>query len=103
MPNLLKDVFYLEVNTIEADSTGGHTDNWDFSRTFKGRLSRLPIKEQIGNDKVTVYATHKLYCEYITVTTADRVRLGTRYFDIITVENPRNWNKHLELLLLEVE
>ena len=82
---------------------GGWTEAWSDSTEFKGRLSALPISERLASDKVTVYATHRLYCNNLTITEEDRIELGARYFQIKGVRNPSNISEHLELDVLEID
>lgn len=98
---LLPDTFTRQINTPVSDGQGGWTESWDDSTVFQGRLSALPIDERMASDKITVYATHRLYCNNLTITEKDRIELGNRYFEIKGVRNPSNLSEHLELDLLE--
>jgi|GEM_PF-2038728 len=104
-PALLIETFYPQTVTETADGQGGVTTSWADGTAFKGRLSSLPISERMSADKVTVFASHKLYCNYQTLTEAQRIRNNdsTRYFQIKSVINPSNVNDHLEILLLELD
>jgi len=102
---LLIETFYPQTVTETADLQGGVTTAWANGTAFRGRLSSLPINEQMNADKTTVLATHKLFCNNQTVAEAQRIRNSdsSRYFQIIGVVNPSNSNDHLEILLLEVD
>lgn len=103
-PALLPDTFTRQTLTLTDDGMGGTTTVWaDDSTTFKGRLSALPIAERMSADKITVYATHRLYCNSLTIVEVDRVKLGSRYFEIKGIRNPSNLNSHLEIDLLEID
>ena len=102
---LLIEAFTPQTLTETADNQGGATTTWADGTAFRGRLSSLSIDERMSQDKITVFASHKLYCNNQTITGAARIRNSdsTRYFQIKGVVNPSNANSHLELLLLELD
>ena len=103
MRALLIDTFTKQTKAETTDDMGGWTEAWSDGTTFEGRLSALPTGERMSDDRVTVYATHRLYCESLTITENDRVKLGSRTFEIKAVRNPSNLSHHLEIDLLEID
>ncbi len=102
---LLIETFTPQTLTETSDSQGGYVQTWADGTAFRGRLSSLSINERMSQDKTTVFATHKLYCDNQTITEAQRIRNSdsTRYFQIKGIVNPSNSNHHLELTLLELD
>ena len=102
---LFNNTLTLQVLTETADGQGGNTTVWADSTIFRGRISSLSAQERMAQDKATTIATHKIFCDNMTVTTADRIRNSdsTRYFQIKGIVNPSNSNHHLELTLLELD
>ncbi len=108
--DLLIDDFYAQSRTETDDGGGGRTFVWaDVGASFKGRLStwsgggRIDASERLSSDKLIVFATHKLFCLGTVVLTEDqRIRFGTRYFEIKGIVNPSNISHHLEVYLLEL-
>lgn len=102
---LLTETFYPQTVTLTADGLGGYTETWDDGTAFKGRLSSLPINESMSGDKLTVFASHKLFCNSQSINEAARIRNSgsTRYFEIKGVINPSNISDHLEILVLETD
>ena len=102
---LLIETFTPQTLTETDDSQGGVTSAFADGTAFRGRLSSLPINERMSADKVTVFASHKLYCNNQTITEAYRIRNSdsTRYFQVKAVVNPSNSSDHLELLVLELD
>ena len=103
---LLIETFYPQTLTETDDLQGGVTQAWADGTAFRGRLSSLPVAERMSADKLTVYASHKLFCDYASsLTEDDRIRNSdsTRYFQIKGIVNPSNSNHHLELTLLELD
>jgi SPP1 family predicted phage head-tail adaptor len=103
---LLIETFTPQTLTETSDSQGGVTTLWVDSTAFRGRLSSLPVNERMSADKLTVYASHKLFCDYnSSLSEATRIRNSdsTRYFEVKGVVNPSNSNHHLELTLLEID
>jgi len=103
MRGLLIDTFTRQTVTETTDGMGGFTEVWADGTEFKGRLSAMPAGERISEDRIAVYATHRLYCESLTITEKDRVKLGTRIFEIKAVRNPSNISHHLEIDVLEID
>ena len=102
---LLIETFTPQTVAETSDSQGGVTSVWSDGTAFRGRLSSLPVNEQFNADKTTVFASHKLYCNNITINETYRVRNSdsTRYFAIKGVINPSNSSDHLEILVLELD
>ncbi len=103
---LLIQEFYPQSLTSTDDGQGGVSQSFVDGTAFRGRLSSLPIEERMSADKLTVYASHKLYCDYSSsLTEDDRIRNSdsTRYFQIKGIVNPSNSNHHLEVTLLELD
>jgi len=102
---LLIETFYPQTLTEVDDGQGGVTTAWADGTAFRGRLSSLPVAERMSADKLTVYASHKLFCDYSSISEDDRIRNSdsTRYFQIVGIVNPSNSNHHLELTLLEID
>ena len=103
---LLIETFYPQTLTETDDGQGGTTSDYADGTTFRGRLSSLPVAERMSADKLTTYASHKLFCDYAsTLTEDDRIRNSdsTRYFEIKGIVSPSNMNHHLEITLLELD
>ena len=102
---LLIESFTPQTLTLTDDGQGGQSESWADGTAFRGRLSSLPINERMSQDKQTVFASHKLYCNNQTITEAYRIRNSdsTRYFQVKGVVNPSNSSNHLEILVLELD
>jgi len=102
---LLIETFYPQTLTEVDDGQGGTTSSYVDGTAFRGRLSSLPVAERMSADKLTVYASHKLFCNYQSLTEAQRIRNSdsTRYFTIKGIVNPSNNNHHIEITLLEID
>jgi len=107
---LLIETFYPQTLTSTNDGQGGVTEAFVDGTAFRGRLSSIGTQSQVyetmANGKLTVYASHKLFCDYSSsLSEATRIRNSdsTRYFEIKGVVNPSNSNHHLELTLLELD
>jgi head-tail adaptor len=102
---LLIETFYPQTLAETSDGQGGSTLVYTDSTAFRGRLSSLPIDERMSADKVTVFASHKLYCNFVTIDETQRIHNSdsTKYYQVKGVVNPSNANSHLEILLLELD
>ena len=101
---LFNQTFTPQTKTITDDGMGGRTTSWADGTAFRGRLSSLPVNERLSNDKTTVYASHKLFCDNQTITEEYRIRNSdsTKFYEVKGIINPSNANHHLELLILEL-
>ena len=104
--SLLIATFTPQTATETTDSQGGYTTAWNDGTDFEGRLSKLSVAERMAQDKETAIATHKIYClTSVDVDPDDRIKLGTRYFDVVGVQRPSNLttNGHLEIMVSEID
>ena len=103
---LLIEAFTPQTLTETADSQGGAVTTWADGTSFRGRLSGLPADERMNADKVTVFASHKIYCDVVTLGEAQRIRNSdsTRYFQIKGIVQPSNLSTgHLEITVVEID
>jgi head-tail adaptor len=102
---LLIETFYPQTLTSTDDGQGGVTEAYVDGTAFRGRLSSLPVAERMSADKLTTYASHKLFCDNQAINETYRIRNSdsSRYFSIVGIVNPSNSNHHLELTLLELD
>lgn len=104
--SLLINTFTPQTATETSDSQGGFTTVWTDGTDFEGRLSRLSVSERMAQDKETAIATHKLYClTAVDSDPDDRIKLGTRIFEVVGVQRPSNLTTdgHLEILVREID
>ena len=102
---LFNETFTPQTLTETDDGQGGTTSAYVDGTAFRGRLSSLPVAERMSADKLTTYASHKLFCDNQTINETYRIRNSdsSRYFEIKGIVNPSNSNHHLELTLLELD
>ena len=78
----------------------------DTTYTYSGTLGAIAGTERFSSDKTTLFADYRFYTKYDSsalVTNKDRFRYGTRYFEIIFVNNVLEKNKDLVVTLKEVK
>lgn len=102
---LLIETFTPQTLTETDDGQGGVVSTWVDGTAFRGRLSSLPVNERMSADKLTVYASHRLFCDAISISESNRIRNSdsTRFFQIKGIVNPSNASHHLEITLLELD
>jgi SPP1 family predicted phage head-tail adaptor len=104
MQGLLNNWITPQTVTRTADNVGGYTEAWTSGTAFRGRISVMPANERMTADKLTVYATHRLYCEStVTIDETYRISFDSRTFEIKAVRKPSelSYGGHLEIDLLE--
>ena len=99
---LFNNTLTLQVLTETADGQGGVTLVGSDSTIFRARISPLTSQERMMQDKVTTPTTHKIYCDNMTVTTSDRIKWDSVYFEIMGIINPSEAYEHLEIDAREI-
>ena len=99
---LFNNTLTLQVLTETDDGAGGSTTTWADSTIFRARISSLSAQEKMAQDRTTTIATHKIYCDNLTVATADRIKWGDVYFEITGIANPSEAYSHLEIMVREI-
>ena len=99
---LFNNTLTLQSLTETADGQGGVTLVWADAGSFRARISSLSAQERMAQDKTTSVSTHKIFCDSMTVTTADRIKWGDVYFQITGIVNPSEAYHHLELMVTEI-
>jgi len=100
---LLNQTLTLQSSTETDDGAGGVTQTWVDIGSFRGRVSSLSAQERMAQDKTTTYATHRVYCDNMSVTTANRIKWGDYYFQIVGIKNPSEMYYHLEIDVVEID
>ena len=92
---------YLE----SRDEYSSVTRLWVNKMYIKGVLVPASGEERLSLDKLTVYGTNKFFCDIPkneTITEKDRFTLGTRTFEIKSIDDPDNGGIRYEILLKEI-
>ena len=84
------------------DGQGGTTSAWTSGGSFRGRISSLSSQEKMAQDKLTNIATHKIFCDNMSVLPDDRIYWGTVIFEITGIVNPSEAYHHLEIYVREL-
>jgi len=103
METMYNHTLTLEVVTQTTDDQGGITEAWASAGTFEARISILKAEERMAQDKVTTFATHRIYCEPMSVSTENRIKWGDYYFQIKGITNPSEDYHHLQMDVLEID
>lgn len=99
---LFNQTLTLQRATETADGQGGMTFLWANMGSFRGRISGLSVDDKLLQNKKTIMATHKIYCDNIDITHRDRIKWGDYYFEIMGITNPSEAYHHLEIDVREL-
>ena len=99
---LFNNTLTLQNLTESDDGAGGVTQTWSDFGSFKARISPISSQERMLQNKTTQTTTHKIYCNNMLVTTANRVKWGDIYFEIVGITNPSEAYDHLEIDAREI-
>lgn len=85
-----------------ADGIGGFTTSWEDSFTFYGRLETLSLDQILQAAQGKKEITHTITTFYDSrISISNRIKYGSRIFDVITVENLKERNLKQQLLVKE--
>ena len=92
----------LQSVTRTADGMGGFTESWATVSTVWAAIWPNAAKEVLENQQLGLNVTHRIRIRYhATVTAAWRIKFGTRYFNIVSILNPNEQNRLLDLICEE--
>ncbi len=99
---LFNNTLTLQTLTESDDLQGGVTQAWADFGSFKARISPISSQERMLQNKATQTTTHRIYCNNMLVTTADRIKWGDVYFEIVGITNPSEAYDHIEIDAREI-
>jgi len=104
LANLYNVTFDIARPSDVSDPFGGHTAVFNIIETGKKcALQRKSASEIIFSDRETVWANYTLYCDSgLDIIAGDHIVVGSRSFDVKSVENVNQFNLYLEVELLEI-
>ena len=85
-----------------ANSSGEISETWSTGTAIKGRIRPLSANEMFLQNKRTVVANHRMYCDYQTINETYKVVWGSSTFQVIGVQVPFNANRHMQIDLKTV-
>ena len=101
--------FYTESISImsRTTSTGWNGEvAWTTSvsvEAFQAAINPMSGREVLSADKKTVLADYKLFCgDTVSFTERDRLKWGTKTFDVVFVKDTFNMGHHKNVLLKEL-
>ena len=99
---LLKHNITIQEEVETPDGMGGFSVSW--SDVFNARAAIWPLssKESLDSMKLELQVTHKIRIRYRSgITAKNRILFGTRTFNIISLINPDERNRMLDILATE--
>ena len=102
---LLRHTVSIQEQTDTADGMGGFTTSWaDISgmSTIPAAIWPLSAKENLDSAKLELQITHKIRIRYRSgITSKNRIKFGTRIFNIISLTNFDERDINLDMLATE--
>ena len=103
------DNYYVESVSImsRTTSTGWNTEvAWTTSAAvepFLAAVNPMGGAEVLSGDKKTVLADYKLFCsDTVDFTERDRLKWGSKTFDVVFIKDTLNFGHHKNVLLKEL-
>ena len=102
---LLRHTVSIQSETPTPDGMGGSTLVWaDVSGMTKVKAAIWPLKSSEALDamKLELTVTHKIRIRYrASVTAKNRIKFGSRYFNIASIMNVAERNKQIDIMATE--
>ncbi len=98
----LKKRITLQSMTKTADGMGGFSIVWKDEAIISAAIWPVSASEQVQAMQTTMTISHRIRVRYRTnVRASYRVNFGTRYFNIVSIINPNEANKYLDIMVKE--
>ena len=92
----------IQESTETSDGMGGFTTIWSDKLEMWVAIWPLSAKERLDAMKLELQITHKIRGRYRSgITAKDRIKFGTRIFNIVSLINFEERNEQLDMLALE--
>lgn len=93
----------IQEETATPDGMGGETLAWGDQCTLWAAIWPLSAKESLGSMKLELKVTHRVRIRYRPgITSKNRIKMGVRFFDIVSLINYEERNVTLDFLTNEV-
>ena len=103
----LRKVVTIQENTPTADGMGGFTDSWDTVTgliALRAAIWPISARERIENQQIEHEISHRVRTWYRSaILPAMRVKWGSRYFKIMSIINPNEENRLLDMICEEID
>ncbi len=92
----------LQYPTRVPDVMGGATVTWVDAAEVWAAIWPTSAKEQVAGEQMTMEITHRIRIRWRSMLKASwRIKFGLRYFAIVSIVNPSEGNRVLDLLCKE--
>ena len=92
----------IQEQTDTADGMGGFSTTWTDLFDMRAAIWPLSAKESLDAMKLELVVTHKIRIRYRSgITAKNRIKFGSRIFNIISLINPDERNRILDILATE--
>lgn len=93
----------VQYPVVAPDGMGGFTETWTNLDTIWAALWPISAKEQIQSMSNTMETTHRVRARYRSdIKHNYRIKFGNRCFNIISIINPNEQNRWLDIMAKEV-
>ena len=98
----LRHQIELQSYTTTADDVGHPVKTWSTYTTIWAWVRPMSGREQLNAEQVTGEITHKVTIRYhSTIAVTNRIKFGSRYFDINFIGNYDERNVFMEIMCKE--
>ena len=98
----LRHKVIIQENTPSRDGYGAEVESWSDFATIWAAIEPIRGREFWESQQINAEVTARITIRYLSVVTPKmRVKYGTRIFGIISVINPEERNRELQLMVKE--
>jgi len=92
----------IENQSLSSDGQGGSSRAWATRATVWSSIKPLRSEERFYNEQLKLQTTHEILLRYRDdVVSTDRIKYGSRYFEIVSIKNIDEGGRLLVLLAKE--
>lgn len=98
----LRHMITIQEQTDVSDGMGGFSTTWSDEFSMSAAIWPLSSKESLDAMKLELVVTHKIRIRYRSgITSKNRIKFGTRIFNIVSLINPDERNIMIDMLASE--
>ena len=84
----LRHRIVIESQSLSTDSQGGSSRAWATRATVWSSITPLRSEERFYNEQLKLQTTHHILIRFRSdVDSTDRIKYGSRYFEIVSLKN----------------
>lgn len=93
----------VKIYRYATETVYPHSKIWSLFDTVEGLKDLLSSREIIRDEGGRILADYKLYIDVIDIIEVDIIEIDNNWYDIYSIRNPNEMDRHLELKIKKLE